>query len=74
MLFTWRHLEKYCQVEDALVEAERKNVPLEKLDIQHIINSQDLFLEVDEFLVQLKSTSDYLAKLPVAIIWQKQLG
>jgi hypothetical protein len=68
MAATWRHLEKYGQVEDALVEAEETNPPLEKLDIQHIVCSQDLFLEVDEFLVQLKSTLDYLAKLPLAII------
>jgi hypothetical protein len=68
MAATYRHLEKYSQVEDALVAAERNNPPLEKLDVQHIIYSQNLFLEVDEFLVQLKSTLDYLAKLPIAII------
>lgn len=68
MAATWQHLEKYRQVEIALIEAEENSPPLEKLDIQHIIFSQDLFLEVDEFLVQIKSTLDYLAKLPLAII------
>ncbi len=29
MAATWRHFEKYSQVEDALVEAESKNPPLE---------------------------------------------
>jgi hypothetical protein len=68
MVATWRHLARYEAEETALVEAEKKNPPLEKLDIQHISYSQDLFLELDEFLVQLKSTLDYLAKLPLAII------
>jgi len=49
-------------------QAEENSPPLEKLDIQHIIYSQDLFLEVDEFVVQVTSTLDYLAKLPLAII------
>lgn len=64
MAATWRHFEKYSQVEDALVEAESKNPPLEKLDIQHMIYSQDLFLEVDEFLVQLRSTLAYVFVTP----------
>jgi hypothetical protein len=68
MVATWRHLARYEEVETALVEAEKKNPPLEKLDLQHISYSQDLFLELDEFLVQLKSTLDYLAKFPLAII------
>jgi hypothetical protein len=67
MVATWRHLARYEEVEVVLVE-EKKNPPLEKLDIQHISYSQDLFLELDEFLVQLKSTLDYLAKFPLAII------
>jgi hypothetical protein len=68
MVATWNHLNRYIQLEDSLIEAEGKNPPIETLDIQHISYSQDLFLELDEFLVQLKSTLDYLAKLPLAII------
>lgn len=68
MVATWRHLARYEEVETALIEVEKTNPPLEKLDLQHISYSQDLFLELDEFLVQLKSTLDYLAKLPLAIV------
>lgn len=71
MVATWSHLNRYVQLEDALIEAEEKNPPIETLDIQHISYSQDLFLELDEFLVQLKSTLDYLAKLPLSIIGKK---
>ncbi|MDQ1523887.1 MAG: hypothetical protein QOE47_1811 [Pyrinomonadaceae bacterium] len=68
LVATWSHMDRYIQLEDALIAAEEKNPPIETLDIQHISYSQDLFLELDEFLVQLKSTLDYLAKLPLAII------
>lgn len=68
MVATWHHLARYEELEDSLIEAEKSNPPLEKVDIQHISYSQDLFFELDEFLVQLKSTLDYLAKRPLAII------
>lgn len=68
MVATWNHLDRYIHLENSLIEAEEKKPPIETLDIQRISYSQDLFLELDEFLVQLKSTLDYLAKLPLAII------
>ena|SRR2546423_1238563 len=68
MVATWNHLDRYIKLEAALIEAEKNNPPIETLDIQHISYSQDLFLELDEYLVQLKSTLDYLAKLPLAIV------
>jgi hypothetical protein len=71
LVATWRHLHNYAQLENNLVEAERVKPPIETLDFQHVSYSQDLFIEVDEFLVQLKSTLDYLAKLPIAIIGKK---
>jgi hypothetical protein len=68
MAATWKHLYAYIQIEDSLIDAEKHKPPIENLDIQRISYSQDLFLEMDEFLVQLKSTLDYLAKLPRSII------
>src|SRR5438552_3416221 len=52
LVATWSHMNRYIQIEDALIAAEEKNPPIETLDIQHISYSQDLFLELDEFLVQ----------------------
>ncbi|HXG67551.1 MAG TPA: hypothetical protein VNO70_20785 [Blastocatellia bacterium] len=71
LVATWNHLNKYIQLETSLIEVEEKNQPIETLDFQHMSYSQDLFLELDEFLVQLKSALDYLAKLPRTIIGKK---
>lgn len=68
LVAVWKHKQKYIEIENSLIEIEEKNEPVEKLDLQHISYSQDLALEVDEFLVQIKSTLDYLAKFPRAII------
>ncbi len=68
LVAVWKHKQRYEEIEDALIKIEENNEPIEKLDLQHISYSQDLALEVDEFLVQLKSTLDYLAKFPRAII------
>ena len=56
LVAVWKHKQKYIEIENSLIEIERKNEPVEKLDFQHISYSQDLALEVDEFLVQIKST------------------
>lgn len=63
-----RHLDKYLELESQFIAIEETKPPLNNLDVQHLSYSQDLFLEFDEFLVQIKSTLDYLAKLPRAII------
>ncbi len=68
MVATWKHKNKYIEIEDSLIQMEEKREPIEKLDLQHLSYSQDLALELDEFLVQIKSTLDYLAKFPRAII------
>lgn len=71
MAATWMHLDRYLQIETGLIEAAEASPPIETLDVQHLSYSQDLFLEVDEFLVQLKSTLDYLAQLPIEIVGKK---
>jgi hypothetical protein len=71
MAGTWKHLSRYTEIENALVEAEKSKPPIETLDVQHLSQAQDLILELDGFLVQLKSTLDYLAKLPGTIIGKK---
>jgi hypothetical protein len=68
LVAVWTHYQKYLQLEQSIVAIENEKPPLQDLDLQHLSYSQDLFLEFDEFLVQIKSTLDYLAKLPQAII------
>ena len=71
LVATWSHLHRYQELEDSLLEAAQAQSPAEANDIQHLSYAQDLFIEFDEFLVQLKSTLDYLAKLPRNIIGAK---
>jgi hypothetical protein len=68
MSATWRHVDAYIKLEDTLIESEKLRLPFEQRNSQNFEYSQDLFFELDGFLVQMKSTLDYLAKLPSAII------
>jgi hypothetical protein len=68
LVATWTHLDRYIRLENDLIEKANVEQPLETKQIQHISYAQDLFIELDEFLVQLKSVLDYLAKLPRNII------
>lgn len=71
LVATWSHLDRYSRLENDLIEKATAEQPLEANDMQHISYAQDLFIELDEFLVQLKSTLDYLAKLPRSIIGKR---
>lgn len=64
----WRHLSTYKTIEDKLIKEAQSSTSIEKQTIRHIQYEQDLFLELDEFLVQLKSSLDYLVKIPRAIV------
>jgi hypothetical protein len=64
----WRHLNNYTTIEDRLIKEAQGSAGIEKQAIKHIRYEQDLFLELDEFLVQLKSSLDYLVKIPRAIV------
>lgn len=68
MVAVWRHLDKYIETEDGLIELERSKSDENIINPEVIDYSQELFYELDGFLVQMKSTLDYLAKFPTAII------
>lgn len=63
----WNHFDRYCRLEDNLIERE-KNKEIDNINISDKIFSDDLFLEFDEFLVQIKSSLDYLVKIPKPIV------
>jgi hypothetical protein len=68
LVAVWRHLNNYRTIEDRLIREAQGSTSIEKQAIKHIRYEQDLFLELDEFLVQLKSSLDYLVKIPRAIV------
>lgn len=71
LVATWKHYHNYETIEDQLIKQVEEGEILEKQPVQRISYSQDLFLEMDEFLVQFKSTLDYLVKLPVPIVGKR---
>jgi hypothetical protein len=66
LVAVWNHYHRYAEIEDVLVAQANDSVGLAQE--QKISYSQDLLLEFDEFLVQVKSSLDYLVKLPVPIV------
>lgn len=64
----WKHFAAYEREEDELITVEKEKPPIETLEYQYMAYSQDLYGEMDGLLVQTKSTLDYVAKLPAAII------
>ena len=69
LAFVWKHKSAFQQLEKKLVaeltaRGEQGQMP------QGQDSSEDLFMEFDEFLVQVKSTLDYLVKIPVPIVGQ----
>ncbi len=64
----WKHKEKYGATEDGLVAtAKSAPPPHAPIEIEYRV-SQELFLELDEFLVQVKSCLDHLVKVPLPIL------
>ena len=55
LVAVWKHLERYKELETELIDRARTMPPQD--DLGH---SQDLFLEFDEFLVQIKSALDVM--------------
>jgi hypothetical protein len=66
LVAVWNHYHRYAELEDVLVKQANDSVGLAQE--QNISYSQDLFLEFDEFLVQVKSSLDYLVKLPMPVV------
>jgi len=62
----WKHFNTYTEVQRRLVEEAKKSNPVGEQSV--VSYSQDLFLEFDEFLVQVKSALDYLVRVPLPII------
>ena len=63
----WDHKERFrTEVGNLVRVVENKGPPQPPVE-EEIELSQDLFIEFDEFLVQLKSTLDHLVKVPVPI-------
>ncbi len=71
LVATWKHYHAYVTIEDQLIQQAEAGEAIEKQSVQRISYSQDLFLEMDEFLVQFKSTLDYLVKLPVPLVGRR---
>lgn len=66
LAITWTHFNNYSKVEDQLLESVKQApVIIEEDEVEY---SQELFFEFDGFLVQLKSTLDYLVKIPAPIV------
>lgn len=68
MVAVYRHLRSYAEAEDRLIQSESTRGG--GTDERHIYleHAQELLIEFDEFLVQIKSTLDYLIKVPRVIV------
>jgi len=71
LVATWKHYNIYSTLEDRLIEQAKAGEVIDNQSIRRISYSQDLYLEMDEFLVQFKSTLDYLVKLPVPLVGKR---
>jgi hypothetical protein len=72
ILAVWLHLDRYQRRESEL-RAEALIKPIDKLgsDPVHFETAQDLYIELDEFLVQVKSALDYLARAPALVLGER---
>lgn len=68
MVATWRHLDRFQSIQATLVANAHKRLPTDPNQPMEVDTAQDLFIEFDEFLVQVKSCLDYLVKIPTAIL------
>ena len=71
LVATWKHYNIYSTLEDRFIEQAKAGEVIDNQSIRRINYSQDLYLEMDEFLVQFKSTLDYLVKLPVPLVGKR---
>jgi hypothetical protein len=68
LVSVWKQLQEYKMEEDRLIRVAKQSEAIQKQAIQRISYSLDLFLAHDLFLVQTKSTLDYLVKVPIPIL------
>ena len=64
----WEHKDAFERIEDELVERARSLPPPKHPIVAEVLASQRLFRELDECLVQVKSTLDVLVKVPAPIV------
>ena len=69
MASVWNHKQRYSDEQHELVT--NINKPVDPNSSPNLILSQELFCEFDEFLVQIKSTLDYLVKVPTPVFGKK---
>lgn len=67
----WKHLQRYGEIEDRLIDELQQQAARGDRHIR-LAQAQDLFIEFDEFLVQLKSSLDYLVKFPALVLPPRQ--
>jgi len=67
MSSVWLHMDRFKKEQEELVK-NFTGRPMSKPPILEMECSDTLFLEFDEFLVQIKSTLDYLVKLPRSVV------
>jgi hypothetical protein len=63
----WKHLQRYGEIEDRLIEELQRQAAQGDHHVR-LAHAQDLFIEFDEFLMQLKSSLDYLVKFPSRVL------
>lgn len=64
MLAIWTHDQRYDSMEKKRIAAAEANPQDRRLDKPIVFeHAQDMYIELDEFLVQVKSTLDYLVKI-----------
>lgn len=68
LVAVWKHLKTYTDLEDQLIKKAENGPPQGHQGQVTLEMAQDLFIEFDEFLVQLKSSLDYLVKVPTPIL------
>lgn len=72
LVSVWSHYNNYISYEDKLINKAKKDPLKKELNLVEFEYAQDLFIEFDEFLVQIKSCLDYLIKIPSVIIGHKE--
>jgi hypothetical protein len=66
----FQHLRRYGEIEDKLIEEAQRRAATQERHI-YLEQAQDLLIEFDEFLVQVKSSLDYLVKIPSTLLGRK---
>ena len=72
LVAVWHHVDRYRRRQDELrEEALRQPNDKDGTGTVRFVTAQDLYIELDEFLVQVKSTLDYVAKAPVLVLGER---